>query len=53
MTARENGLLEAFEKREINTSNKEIDLARYLSPGDIERYRACIEFGQSVSHLTS
>jgi len=49
--AKENGLIDAFKKKITNSSNKEIDFTYYLSGCDIERYRDCIEFKKSVSHL--
>jgi uncharacterized phage-associated protein len=49
--AEESGLIEAFEKRTTNSSNKEIDFTYYLSGCEAERYRDCLEFHQSVSHL--
>jgi uncharacterized phage-associated protein len=50
-TAKENNLIEAFEKGITNSSNKEIDFTYYLSGCEIERYQDYIEFHKSVSHL--
>jgi uncharacterized phage-associated protein len=50
--AEESDLLEAFNRGMAKSSNKEIDFTYYLSECEIERYRDCIEFHESVSHLT-
>lgn len=49
--AKESGLIDAFNKKITNSSNKEIDFTYYLSGFGIERYKDCIEFKKSVSHL--
>jgi len=49
--AKENGLIDAFNNKITNSSNKEIDFTYYLTGCGIERYRDCIEFKKSVSHL--
>jgi uncharacterized phage-associated protein len=49
--AEENGLIELFEKGITNSSDKEIDFTYFLSGCEAERYRDCIEFNESVSHL--
>ncbi|MDR2119389.1 MAG: SocA family protein [Tannerella sp.] len=49
--AEENGLLEAFGKRITNSSNREIDFTCYLTGKEAEKYRDCLEFHKSVSHL--
>jgi uncharacterized phage-associated protein len=49
--AEENGLIEAFENGIRNSSNKEIDFTYYLSGCEAEKYRDCVEFHKSVSHL--
>ena len=49
--AKENGLIDAFKNKITNSSNKEIDFTYYLSGCGIERYRDCIEYKKSVSHL--
>jgi uncharacterized phage-associated protein len=49
--AEENGLIELFENRITNSSDKEIDFTYYLSGCEAERYRDCMEFHESVSHL--
>lgn len=49
--AKETGLLEAFEKEMTNRSDYEIDFTVYLSESEAERYRDCMYFHQSVSHL--
>ena len=49
--AKESGLIDAFNKKITNSSNKEIDFTYYLSDCGIERYKDYIEFKKSVSHL--
>jgi uncharacterized phage-associated protein len=49
--AKENGLLEAFDGGMAKSSNKEIDFTYYLSGCEAEKYRDCIAFHESVSHL--
>ena len=49
--AEESGLLEAFGEKITNSSNKEIDFTCYLSEHEAERYRECMDFHKSVSHL--
>ena len=49
--AKENGLIDAFNKKITNSSNIEIDFTYYLSGCGVERYRDYIEFKKSVSHL--
>jgi len=49
--AKESGLMDAFKKKITNSSNKEIDFTYYLTGCGIERYRDCIEFKKSISHL--
>ncbi|MDR0394360.1 MAG: SocA family protein [Tannerella sp.] len=51
MIAEENGLKAAFDKKITNSSSKEIDFTYYLDGCEIEKYRDCVEFHKSVSHL--
>jgi len=46
-----NGLIIAFNEKITNSSNKEIDFTYYLSGCEVERYKDCIEFKKSISHL--
>jgi uncharacterized phage-associated protein len=47
----ENDLIEAFRRGITNSSNKEIDFTYFLAGCDVERYRDCVKFHQSISHL--
>jgi uncharacterized phage-associated protein len=49
--AEENGLNEAFDKKITNSSSKEIDFTYYLAGCEAEKYRDCMAFHKSVSHL--
>jgi uncharacterized phage-associated protein len=49
--AEENGLIKAFKNGRTNSSGKEIDFTYYLSGCEAEKYRDCMEFHKSISHL--